>query len=139
MNRFRSALLGLGLLMTVSATQAQGPGVRAYVPFDFVVGTQVLPAGEYVVSREGAVNQAISIRSTEGHGTILATTQTCVAATPAKSAKLVFHVVGGRYFLSQIWSSGYASGRQLAKSEAEIKLANRHAAKDVVVAAQLTR
>jgi len=140
MNCFRSALLGFGLLLAVSAAQAQGPGVRANIPFDFVVGNQVLPAGEYVVAAEGSGNTAISIRSTEGHGTILSIAQACVAASPSKDARLVFHALGGRYFLSQVWSTGYTSGRQLPRSKAETELAkNQDPAKELIVAAQLTR
>ena len=140
MNRFRSVLLGFGLLLAVSAAQAQGPGVRANIPFDFMVGNKVLPAGEYVVTTEGSGNLAISIRSIAGHNTILSTVQACVSASPSKDARLVFHVLGGRYFLSQVWSTGYSSGRQLPRSKAETELAkNQDPARELIVAAQLTR
>ncbi len=66
MNRLRSAVCGLGLLLVVSAAQAQETGVKADIPFDFVVGNQRLPAGEYTVVNQGPVNQAILIRSDEG-------------------------------------------------------------------------
>jgi hypothetical protein len=139
MNRFRFALLGLGLLLTVSAAEAQGPSVRATIPFDFAVGDQVLPAGEYVVSPEG-VNVAIAIRSTEGGGTVLSTTQACTSALPSQKTQLVFHLVGGRYFLSQIWAQGYSNGRQLPKSKAETRLAkNQDAQRELFIAAKLNR
>ena len=49
MNRLRSAFFGLGLLLAASAVQAQDNGVKADIPFAFVVGNQMLPAGEYTV------------------------------------------------------------------------------------------
>src|SRR6516165_9168510 len=49
MKYLRSAVFALGLLLVVSATQAQQVRVKAEIPFDFVVGNQVLPAGEYTV------------------------------------------------------------------------------------------
>ena len=44
MLRLHSALLGLGMFLAVSATNAQEERVRANIPFDFVVGNKV--AGE---------------------------------------------------------------------------------------------
>ena len=42
MKVMHSAFLGLGLLLAVSATQAQQPRVKANIPFDFVVGDRVM-------------------------------------------------------------------------------------------------
>jgi len=139
MKFYRSALLGLALA-AAAAAPAHGQSVRANVPFDFLVGNQVLPAGEYVVSSEGSGNTSISIRSTEGHGTVLAVALTCAEASPTAKSRLIFHAVGGRYFLSQVWASGRASGRQLPKSQAETELAKaQQPAKDLVIAARLAR
>jgi len=53
MKYMRSVLCGLGLLLAAAATPAQEARVKAQIPFDFVVGNQVLPAGEYLVVPEG--------------------------------------------------------------------------------------
>jgi hypothetical protein len=63
MKVMRSAFLGLGFLLAVSAAQAQEPRVKANIPFDFVVGDRVMPAGEYQVSEMGASGHAIAILS----------------------------------------------------------------------------
>src|SRR5262249_7784564 len=123
MLRLRSALLGLGMLLAVSATQAQEARVKANIPFDFVVGNKVLPAGEYIVSPEGGTNQAIVIRAEEGDSFALATTHACSASSASSSTKLVFQLMGGQYFLSQIWTAGYDQGRQLPKSRTELQMA----------------
>jgi hypothetical protein len=140
MNRLRSAFFGLGLLLVASAVQAQSNGVKADIPFDFVVGNQMLPAGEYTVSNQGSVNQAILIRSDEGNSAALSLTQSCSSLNPSAKTKLVFHTMGGRYFLYQIWTQGNYSGQQLPKSKAEVELAKSiDTTGEFVLAARLTR
>jgi hypothetical protein len=140
MNRIRTALLGLGLFFAISGVQAQENGIKANVPFDFVVGNQVLPAGEYLVTAQGAANQAILIRSTDSKSAAMTIAFSCASASPSKDTKLVFHTLGGRYFLSQVWAQGYSQGRELRKSSAEIEMAkNQAAAGEFVLAARSTR
>jgi hypothetical protein len=140
MKCLRSAFLGLGLLLTVSAAQAQETRVKANIPFDFVVRNQVLPAGEYMVVTTGSGNQAIVIRSDDGKQAILSLTQACSSSEPSDKTKLVFHSLAGRYFLSQIWMEGYSSGRQLPKSSTEVHLAkNNNPAEEFILAAVITR
>jgi hypothetical protein len=140
MNRIRTALLGLGLLFAVSGVQAQENGVKANIPFDFVVGNQVLPAGEYLVTPQGSTNQAIVIRSTDRKTAVMSLAFGCSLSAPSGQTKLVFHTLGGRYFLSQIWAQGYSQGHELRKSSAEIEMAkNQKATGEFVLAARSTR
>lgn len=140
MNRIRTALLGLGLFFAVSGVQAQENGVKADIPFNFVVGNQVLPAGEYLVTPQGSGNQAILIRSTDSKNAAMIITSRCGSANPSRDTKLVFHTAGGRYFLWQVWAQGYVQGRELPKSSAEMEMANNHQATgEFVLAARSTR
>jgi hypothetical protein len=140
MNRLRFGFLGLGLLLAVSAAQAQDTRVKANIPFDFVVGNQLLPAGEYMLVTEGSTNQAIVIRSDDTKSAILSLTQSCSSFRPSDKTKLVFHALAGRYFLSQVWMQGYDRGRELPKSRAEVQLAKNHnPAEEFILAATLTR
>jgi hypothetical protein len=140
MNRIRTALFGLGLFFAISGVQAQENGIKANVPFDFVVGNQVLPAGEYLVTAQGSGNQAILIRSTDRKSTAMTITFSCTSASPSKDTKLVFHTLGGRYFLSQVWAQGYSQGRELRKSSAEIEMArNQQDTGEFVLAARSAR
>jgi hypothetical protein len=130
----------LGLLLAVSAAQAQETGVKADIPFDFVVGNHRLPAGEYTVVNQGPVNQAILIRSAEGKTAVFSLTQPCSSFNPSAKTRLVFHTLAGRYFLYQIWAQGNDMGRQIPKSSVEIELAkNSDAAGELFLAARLTR
>jgi hypothetical protein len=140
MNRLRSSLLGLGLLLAVSAAEAQEPRVKANIPFDFVLGNQVLSAGEYKVITQGSGNEAILIRSDDGKAVALSLTYACTSLKPSDKTKLIFHTFGGRYFLSQIWTEGNTRGRQVPRSSIEVQLAkNNQAPEEFVLAASLTR
>ena len=140
MNRLRFGFLGLGMLLAVSAAQAQETRVKANIPFDFVVGNKVLPAGEYMVVTEGSSNQAVVIRSDDTKSAVLSLTQACSSIRPSDKTKLVFHTLAGRYFLSQVWMQGYDRGRELPKSRAEVQLAKNHnPAEEFILAASLTR
>ena len=140
MNRLRSVFLGLGLLIVVSSAQAQETRVRADIPFDFIVGNQVLSAGEYMVASEGATNQVIVIRSNDRKTAILALTNSCSSSKPSDTTKLVFHRLADRYFLSQVWVAGNSGGRQLPASRFEVQLAkNNNSPDEVALAASLTR
>jgi hypothetical protein len=138
MKYMRFALLGLGLLLAVSATQAQQAGVKADIPFDFVVGNQVLPAGEYVVKPGDGAQQAVWIRSDEHKSAMVSIIHGCATSTPSDTTKLVFRTVGGQYFLSQIWTQGYSQGRELPQSKLEQQLAKNQPEGEFVLAANLT-
>ena len=137
MKYLRSALFALGLLLAVSATQAQELRVKAQIPFDFAVGNRVLPADEYMVVPEGNSGQAILIRSNDGKASALSITLSCAASGSADTTRLVFRTVAGRYFLSQIWAQGYDQGRQLPMSKTEVQLAKNHTTEEFVLAANL--
>jgi len=137
MKYMRSVLCGLGLLLAAAATPAQEARVKAQIPFDFVVGNQVLPAGEYAVVPEGNA-QALWIRSDQAKESAMTLTIACTNSGPATSSRLVFHVVDGRYFLSQVWAQGYDQGRQLPRSKMEQQLAKNNSTEEFVLAANLT-
>ena len=66
----------------------------------------------------------------------------CVCASERTSpheSKLVFQVVGGQYFLWQIWTQGYDAGRQLSIKQREIKDSKRASTELVVIPATITK
>jgi hypothetical protein len=135
----RFTLFGLGLLLAVSAAHAQ-EAVKANIPFDFVAGNEVLPAGEYVVTPEGSSRQVILIRSSDSKAAKFATAFGCSSSRPSDKTKLVFHTMGGRYYLYQVWTAGYDQGRELPKSKIEVQLAkNGDKSGEFVLAANATR
>lgn len=137
MKTLRYALSVLALFLVASAVNAQQTAVSATIPFNFVVGDRSYPAGDYVLQSNGPV-----LRVTDGDKMLLDTimSNSCEQVLPSKDTKLVFHSMGGYYFLEQIWVAGRTSGRELPKSHTETRLAKNHAESDaVIVAANVTR
>jgi hypothetical protein len=122
--------------MLASATGAYAQSVRANVPFAFRVGSKQLPAGAYKISMTS--DNAIAI----GNGQTSAVLVMVRRETPRNSGnKLVFHHLGGQYFLAAIWrdaDSGMAitPSKQEKNLEKELQLASGKApvGEDVLIA-----
>jgi hypothetical protein len=140
MKALRSIALGSCLLFAAAAAHAQGITLRANIPFNFAVGNQALPAGEYVVQPTGDDWAILTVRSSDSSKAASAITYASGGGNPAAKTVLVFHCVGQKYFLSQIQVEGDSLGRQLPKSRAEAELAsNQHVANVVILAKAVTR
>ena len=98
------SLIALG---SVYAAQSTAEVLKAKIDFAFSVGNKVLPAGEYVFTKdEGA--QAFRIQgagNTRHMVNIITQLSGEVRANP-KGAALVFDTVGDKYILSEIWIPG---------------------------------
>lgn len=117
------ALLGMAaaLVLTVAANAQVMNSVVISVPFDFVAGEKVMPAGRYTVRRvTSAAESALIIRSEDGRSTAVLLTNTG-EAHPRHTA-LVFRLRGDRHFLAEVSMPGAASVRELPKSAAERRL-----------------
>ena len=136
MKILRSVVFTLGLLLAVSAAHAQSATVAAHVPFDFIVGKQVYPAGNYRLSPNGIGDKALVIRNTDESMSGITLTSSCAKLQPAAKTVLVFHRLGNQYFLDQMWVEGSSTGRQFRKSPIETELArNSNDREEVTLAA----
>jgi len=104
-------------LVTASATKAQSSRQVANIPFDFVVGSEELQAGEYRV--EAASSTGMAMKISGEHKGVYRLSSTITASRRAEKGKLVFHRYGNRYFLAEIWTPGESVGRELLKSKDE--------------------
>ena len=136
MKMFRSIALGFGLLLA-TASYAQEAHVRAAVPFDFIVGNQSLPAGDYTVQSMQPTSSALVIRNNDDGKAIMALAGSSRQLKASDNTKLVFHRVGNRYFLSEIWEQGESAGRKLPVSPAETETALNQKVETVIIAASL--
>jgi hypothetical protein len=100
-----AAALAIGLSSTTTKAQYQTERVRFDAPFAFEYGSQHLPAGRYVVTRETPFVTLIQGQSTG----VMAMTQTASDMQPATKGKIVFRRYGQRYFLTQVWMPGKSS------------------------------
>lgn len=105
-------------LLASFIAMAQGPSgkVLVNVPFEFVVGSQHMPAGRYMVM--SVANGFLQIRDTEVAGNQTLLQANVLYSDVPKDAKLIFHRYGDTYFLAEVWNGG-AVGREVVKSNAE--------------------
>jgi len=142
MKHLRSILFAAtALLLVATAVHAQSTNVTASVPFDFVVADHTYPAGDYAVKSISTSGVPLLIRNsddTDEKG--IALSNSCSSGQPSSTTRLVFHRMGGQYFLYQIWQEGSTVGREFPTSKTEVTLArNSDKPEIVIVAANLTR
>jgi hypothetical protein len=114
--------LALAAMATTRVVQAQET-LRANIPFDFVAGNTSLPAGEYLVEASGPTHVLLLIGRKDAISSAFINTNAAVSAGPQSESKLVFNRYGDRYFLSQVWTAGNSTGRQLMKTAREKEIA----------------
>ena len=105
------------------STRAQAAyGLRADVPFDFVVGDKTIPAGRITAHGVSAAFQgSLTIRNLAQGELALRNGRKMLGADRTDQGKLVFHKYGNRYFLAQIWIPGYEAW-EVVKSKEERSL-----------------
>jgi hypothetical protein len=106
MKRTLASALFLTSLFAVGAASAQEHGLTANVPFEFTVGTRLLPAGTYTVTSPSS--GVVQFQSADKHIAAMTTTSQ-QENDPAKGNKLVFSRYGDQYFLRDVLSPTAAS------------------------------
>jgi hypothetical protein len=106
-----------------AAAQAQTVGraqLIADIPFEFNVGSQTLPAGEYTIRQVNpASDQAVlQFRSKDGRASARVQMGSVIGKAQ-ESAKLIFNRYGNQHFFAQAWVDGDKTGLQASKSRAE--------------------
>ena len=114
-----ASLLAVCSLGATQVARAQEP-IKVDVPFGFSAGDAVLPAGEYRVEKLNDNGAVLLIRCAEPKAAAMVMTIPAGGGSNQQTkSKLVFHRYGNSYFLSQVWSAGSSSGRELRKSSRE--------------------
>lgn len=137
MKNLLSILFALAAILLAPAAQAQQKGIRADVPFDFIVGNRAYPAGEYMLKSTINDNGILRLENVQEVSAVFISSNPCSESTPSKQTKLVFHRMAGRYFLYQVWTEGNLTGREFPKSRIEVQLAQNHEKSDVVIVAAI--
>lgn len=126
---FNLATTGLVVLaMTVPSLRAQVFTFKANVPFPFVVGSQTLPAGTYVIQRHFGDPKGpdgtglIVMRGGRHHIYKVIVTGTVRANDPGgtRASRLIFTSFNGRQYLNRVCVAGDAVADQLADMPPEI-------------------
>ena len=123
----------LALLLGAAASYAQMPGasMRVNIPFEFNVRGRTLPAGHYEIKRIGDEPEGLEISDIrQSHAHAMFETEPVDSSRPARHGEVVFHRYGDQYFLSEIWSAGIQTGRELPVSKQE-RVVKREMAKNM--------
>jgi len=117
-------LASLGLLVGLAVAPAYGQvlGVRVKVPFKFVVANKTLTEGEYFLS---AVRDEVFVQDSEGKRVAMVPTNAVSGRTVGKTGEVVFECYTDLCFLSQVWTPGRDTGRELLRSRVETEIAKR--------------
>jgi len=112
-------------IMSISA-RAQNNATRlsANIPFEFSVGNQMMPAGEYTITCTNPTSdlKVLQLRTRDGHESVLLRTSSVIRNAPG-DAKLVFNRYGNQYFFAQAWFQADSTGMQASKSRSEKQIA----------------
>jgi hypothetical protein len=135
----------LVLLISCAAATAMAqtrPRVTADVPFEFGVGSKVMPAGKYTIQNLSGSSPLMVIRSEDAKHTICVNTQSATNSKESNRTKLVFRRYGSQYFLAQIWTRGDRDGTEFPASKAERRvrkhISNRNLAQNNTAPEQVT-
>ena len=118
-----TAILSLLVILGLPIAQARTVElISVHVPFDFVLGDRVLPAGHYYVRQLTENSPAIIIRDADkGEALMVLTNSTDAKGQQPKAPRLVFRRYGDQYFLASVWINTEA-GRALGESRRERSL-----------------
>lgn len=116
-HRFIPVLALLFALATTSFAQSARRTV-ILIPFDFVAGEKVLPAGTYRVEAVRRDSYTVwEVRSTAGRaGAVVMTSAVGSGAAEEARPRLVFRKYAETYVLAQLWPSGDSAGREVVQS-----------------------
>jgi hypothetical protein len=117
-HRFIPVLALLFALATTSSAQSARRTV-ILIPFDFVAGEKVLPAGTYRVEAVRRDSYTVwEVRSTAGRAGAVVMTSAVGSGAEEEEAgpRLVFRKYAETYVLAQLWPSSDSTGREVVQS-----------------------
>jgi len=128
-----ASFLLAALTIPLHAQSANVSGtLRFSIPVQFTVGTEKLPAGDYIVG--SLSDNSIRLQNRDGGKALVALTAQAGGGIAVQGPKLVFHRYGDRYFLSEAWLGKSDTGRQFFASAEEIELARTQSQQRLTVA-----
>ncbi len=110
----------VGSMAVAANAQNNGRRLVANVPFQFNVGDQTMPAGEYTIAQINPSSDlaVLQIRAKDGSQSVLVQMNSTIGKTADASA-LVFRRYGNKYFFGQVWIDGDNEGLQMPSSRSE--------------------
>jgi hypothetical protein len=114
---------GLFAATLTASLHAQTMDMKANIPFNFRIGSTVLPSGEYSVRNSGGV---LFVKQTTGahKGGIFLTVGEAHPKMSTGMGTLQFSRYGDAYYLSKVWTPESSVARALPKTPRERELAS---------------
>ena len=132
MQNRRLVLLG-AMLALVTGLQAGSVVLTANIPFEFTVGKDVLPAGEYRITRILNGANWLAISNQDGKRTNTFTSPVFGSGAGSQRASLVFNRFGDQYFLHKVLSDVTGVVAEVPASPKEKELRKMAAVKKELV------
>ena len=137
-NAARILMIALTMLPLLATAQVGNESkLITHVPFEFMAGNKVIPAGECSVASAGVGSSQILIRNWSAKiSQFSMVLSSDYQKGPATNA-LIFHRYGDRYFLSgmKLASTGQTYSLPAGKAEAELRARNVPASEEILLAA----
>jgi hypothetical protein len=125
---FAVTFFAMASLFLLGGALAEAEEVRAKVPFDFMVGNQMLPAGSYRVFLERSLNGTNTVEIQNEDQNISARAMTsAVEDQSGNDSKLIFTSYGDQYFLHEVLCSSGSISVDLPTSKVEERVRTREA------------
>jgi len=129
----------LGLILVLSAVPGHADDtkkIKVTIPFDFVVGSKQLKAGNYVVQSWGNSGGGALLFSSEDGDAQQIVFVVPVENNTGNNERLVFHRYGDEQFVAQVWFMGDEEGYELIPGAREKESAANRAVGDQMRAGQ---
>jgi hypothetical protein len=126
MKRIANILTGLSfaVLFLVASAHAQfEQRMTANVPFEFVVGTNTLPAGQYEFLRTG--DGIYLVRDADGRSLFTMASGAIQSNGLSEKSVLKFITVNGRHVLAQIWNDRAETGNEFLYGQTYVDLSKQ--------------
>lgn len=128
----------ISTLAVIFTTSAYAQLMRVAVPFNFHAGTEMLPAGEYILNLDQA-RQRITVVSLSGDRACYIPMKVTVPRTQMETGFLQFSRYGTAHFLHRVLPSGISVGAELFASRAEREVASRNTGREIATVYGLSR
>jgi hypothetical protein len=115
---FTACALTIVLLVLTQPVSAQSSValIQVTIPFPFQTALQTWPAGKYRIAKES--RDLIMLRG-PGNASGFVSTSNAIKSRAVDHGTIVFHRVGDKFFLRQIWTTGSINGLECPTSHAE--------------------
>lgn len=138
--KYATRMLAIAVMMLpllATAQLSKGTRLDTQVPFQFLVGNRLVPAGECIVQSAGVGDSLVAIHGAETKFSLFSLVTKADPQSGKSVNALIFHRYGNVYFLSgmKLASTGQTYELPQGKVEAELRAQNVPATEEILLAA----